>query len=140
MGLRRKSREIAIQSLYMYDIAETSMSDLLSFNWIEKKYNLKVLLYSTKLIKGSIDNIDNIDLEIKKAIENELSIKRMGIIEKAILRIAVYELLYEEIPDSIVLNEAIELSKKFGNEFSHKFVNGILDEIRRNKNSSYHNQ
>jgi N utilization substance protein B len=119
----------------MYDIADTNMDELLTYKWVEKKYNSKVLIYSTKLIKGTINNIREIDSEIKKSLNNDLSYKRMGIIEKAILRISSYELIFEDIPDSIILNEAIEISKRFGSEFTYKYVNGILDGIRKNRKS-----
>jgi transcription antitermination protein NusB len=135
MGLRRKAREIAVQSLYMYDVADTNMEELLTYKWVEKKYNSKVLIYSTKLIQGAINNIREIDSEIKKSLNNDLSYKRMGIIEKAILRVSSYELIFEDIPDSIILNEAIEISKRFGSEFTYKYVNGILDGIRKNRKS-----
>ncbi len=134
MGIRRKARELSIQALYMYDISQPDILDLISFNWVEGEYNSKILMYATELIRGTVDNIDEIDTEISKSVNDELKIRRMGAIEKAILRVMCYELIIELLQKKIVINEAVELAKKYGADNSYKFVNGILDGIgKKNK-------
>ncbi len=116
----------------MFDIANTDMNELISYDWLENDYEPEVLLYATELIKGTIDNIKEIDDAVKNTIKNELSLKRMGFIEKAIIRVMGFEILKEKsVPELVIINEAIEIAKKYGNDYSHKFVNGILDEIRK---------
>jgi N utilization substance protein B len=134
MGIRRKSREIAVQAIYMYDVGNISLEQLLLFDWIkEKDSNVKILKFSTELIKGTIENISKIDNTINKVVNDELSLKRMGIIEKSIVRIMTYEMLFTDVPELALINEGIEISKKYGGDYSHKFINGILDGVRKDK-------
>lgn len=131
MGIRRKSRELAVQALYMYELSDTDIHNLLSFEWSDKSYNEKILIYASDLIRGTLNNIEYLDNIIGKVMKDEISIKRMGEIEKAILRVMSYEMLKKDVPKMITIDEGVEIAKKFGNEYSHKFINGILDEIRK---------
>lgn len=134
MGIRRKARELSIQALYMYDISGTDVFDLIEFSWLEESVNAKILVYSSELIRGTINNIKEIDEEISKSAGDELKIRRMGIVEKSILRVMCYELIINSLEKKVVINEAIELSKKYGADNSYKFINGILDGIgKKNK-------
>lgn len=81
-----------------------------------------------ELINGVLNNIDNIDTEIEKYLEN-WSIERLGLTDQAIIRISVYELIYTDTPDLVCINEAIELSKKYSDEKVSKMINGVLDKI-----------
>lgn len=131
MGLRRKSRELAVQALYMYDVADISIDDLISFKWMDKQLKSKILLYASDLINGTLENLNEIDEVVKKIVDDNFTLKRMGLIEKAIIRVMGFEIINTDIPELVIINEGIEIAKKYGDDNSHKFVNGILDEIRK---------
>jgi len=90
-----------------------------------KKIDIEFL---KELINGVLDNINDIDKRIEKYLEN-WSLERLGLTDQAIIRIAVYELLYTDTPDLVCINEAIELSKKYSDEKVSKMINGVLDKI-----------
>ena len=81
-----------------------------------------------ELVEGVLNNIDDIDKEISKYLEN-WTIDRLGLTDQAIIRISVYELLYTDTPNLVCINEAIELSKKYSDEKVSKMINGVLDKI-----------
>ena len=84
--------------------------------------------YLKELVSGVLDNIHDIDSRIEKYLEN-WNLERLGLTDQAIIRIAVYELLYTDTPDLVCINEAIELSKKYSDEKVSKMINGVLDKI-----------
>ena len=84
------------------------------------------------LVNGVIDNLEDIDKGITKYLEN-WNIERLGLTDQAIIRIAVYELVYTATPDLVCINEAIELSKNYSDEKVSKMINGVLDKIYREK-------
>lgn len=90
-----------------------------------KKIDLEFL---NNLINGVLDNLEDIDTNISKYLEN-WSIERLGLTDQAIIRIATYELLYTYTPNLVCINEAIELSKKYSDEKVSKMINGVLDKI-----------
>lgn len=90
-----------------------------------KKINIDFL---KELINGVLDNIEDIDKNILKYLEN-WAIERLGLTDQAIIRISVYELLYTDTPNLVCINEAIELSKKYSDEKVSKMINGVLDKI-----------
>ena len=90
-----------------------------------KKINIEFL---KELINGVLDNINDIDKNIEKYLEN-WAIDRLGLTDQAIIRISVYELLYTDTPNLVCINEAIELSKKYSDEKVSKMINGVLDKI-----------
>ncbi len=127
MGHRRKAREIALQVLYQIDVAETDVREAIELYWnnFEAPENAKE--FSTELILGTIEHLEAIDEAIRTCSEH-WTLERMAKVDKNILRMAVYELLYcSEIPPKATLNEAIDLGKEYGSENSGSFVNGILD-------------
>lgn len=130
MGKRRKSREFALQILFQLDI--TKEDPLKALN-CSKEFFLKNNIYddfTQKLVLGVCDHCKEIDKIIERFSEN-WRIDRMGVVDRNILRLAVFELLYcEDIPPKVTLNEAIDLGKKFGTEDSGSFINGILDRIQ----------
>ena len=94
-----------------------------------KKIDIEFL---TKLVKGVLDNIDDIDSNISKYLEN-WNIERLGLTDQAIIRIATYELLYTDTPNLVCINEAIELSKKYSDDKVVKMINGVLDKIHHER-------
>ena len=129
MGLRTKSREIALCILYAIDISHQDWHT--SLNNYLKNYpgNEAARAFSFQLVEGTVDNLPNLDSVIKKHVKN-WKINRMAVIDRNILRIASFELMFiKDIPFKVSINEAVELAKKFGDMNSPRFVNGILDKI-----------
>ena len=138
MGKRRRARELALQFLYQYDTLmefspeDTNIEETLRLFWATKETPLEddVREFSDRLIVGACDNIKGID-EIIDRYSEHWRLSRMSRIDKNILRMAIYELVYfGDIPPPVTINEAVELAKKYGTEESGAFVNGILDRIR----------
>lgn len=125
--IRRKGREIALKILYQIDI--TGKKDQLIF-FEDLPQNEKVKDFAKEIIEGVIKNIKEID-EIISKVSLNWDIKRMSYIDRNILRIGTYEIVFrKDIPSAVSINEAIEISKKYGDEDSPKFVNGILHKIK----------
>lgn len=134
MASRRKGRILAFQALYSWEACRPLISDLVSFSWRSSEkvaLDESIANFSRLLITGAIENIEDIDAMIKQHLEN-WDISRLGRVELAIIRMSVYSLMYQkETPPSIVIDEAIGIAKEFGTDNSFKFVNGVLDSIRR---------
>jgi N utilization substance protein B len=129
MGVRRQARESALQALYMCDALDSwnMESVLFCFDHFEVAENLRP--YAEDLCAGVIENLADIDSKITCASEH-WSINRMGRIDRAILRIATYELInLKDIPPGVAINEAIEISKRYSAGESPMFINGVLDKI-----------
>ena len=130
MGKRRKSRELALQVLYQLDVTKQDPPKVLAqfqqqFLPIEEKDE-----FLERLVLGVVEHSQEMDRLIKRFSEN-WSLDRMSIIDRNILRMATFELLYcEDIPPKVTLNEAIDLGKEYGTEESGSFINGILDHIQ----------
>ena len=123
--IRRNGRILAFQTLFAFDFNKQPIEELLTFNWLENIYSEQETEYAVFLIKGAIDNIKIIDDKIKSKLKN-WDFDRISNIDKAVLRFSIFSMLYEkEVPEKVVINEAIEIVKKFGTEDSYKFVNGI---------------
>lgn len=133
---RRDGRVVAFQTLFSWDISKKPIDELLKFDWLDKKYNTNSIEYAVFLIKGVIDNLNIIDEKIKSKLRN-WDLERISNIDKSILRFSVFSLLFEkDLSCNVVINEAVEIVKLFGNEDSYKFVNGILDAITKSEKNS----
>ena len=135
MASRRKGRILAFQALYCWESARTPAEELMAFSWLEadkrSAIDEGIAAFSRLLIAGTIENIKAIDRMIKRHLQN-WDISRLNRVDLAILRMSVYTLLYQsEIAPSIVIDEAIGISREFGGDDSFRFVNGVLDSIRR---------
>lgn len=131
LSIRHQSRMVALQTLYEWDFDEgKNVSDVLQRN-IENS-GLKVEIpFCEKIVKGVADNIDAINAKIRETAP-EWPIEQIAGIDRSILRIGIYELIFDkEVPPKAVINEAVELGKEFGGENSGKFVNGVLGTIYR---------
>ena len=130
MGLRRLSREYALQILYSVDVCKLESEDAQKSFWKDRKSGKKVLEFATTLVEGTLKNLPQIDSLIVKYARN-WDLHRMASIDRNILRQATFEILYLlDIPINVIINEAVELAKKYSTEESGKFVNGILDKIK----------
>jgi N utilization substance protein B len=136
MSIRRRAREIALQVLYQLDISHGDPGEVLDLYWENFRPSLRAREFCQRLVEGVRRCQGQIDPFIEENSEN-WSLKRMAAVDRNILRLATFELLYcPEIPFKATLNEAIELAKKFGTDDSGAFINGILDKIHSLLNSS----
>jgi len=133
MRKRTLARECALKILYKIEIAKDSMEVSKKDFWSVEKPEKEVRDFANSVVNGTCDNLSKIDEIISKCADN-WDIKRMAVIDKNILRMGIYEILYrEDIPSKVSINEAIELAKRYGDVDSGKFVNGILDEVRKSE-------
>ncbi len=134
MASRRKARILAVQALYAWEMSRQPLSELLSFEWLDEKidaYEPEILAFSKLLIVGTIERIEEIDALIQRHLEH-WTFERLRKVDLAILRVGAYSLLYQsDIPAQINIDEAIEIAKEYGSEDSYRFVNGVLDGIRK---------
>jgi N utilization substance protein B len=123
---RREAREKALFYLYQSDLLKIDVAELIQN---DLKYKKEIDQFTLKLINGVKNNLDLLNEIINKYSTN-WQMDRMSILDRNMLRIALYELIYEqEIPLKVTINEAIEISKKYGDEESGKFINGILGKV-----------
>ena len=132
MGLRRDGRETAVQFLFSKDIKNDTGSEGLEnfFSLSTAKKGAKK--FALELVNGIIEKIEKIDEIIQSNVDN-FEINRLSTIDRNVLRLAIYEMYYrDDIPAAVCINEAIEISKRFGTEESGSFVNGVLDKVKEN--------
>ncbi|MFQ5597558.1 MAG: transcription antitermination factor NusB [Nitrospiria bacterium] len=132
MGFRRKARAYALQMLFQIDFThDIPKENILPSFWSDKDALPQIKAFAECLVHGVIQHQARIDALIQKHTEH-WSTGRMATIDRNILRFSVYELCYlEEIPPKVTINEAIEIAKRYGNEDSGAFINGILDRIHQ---------
>lgn len=132
MRKRTQARESALKILYQIDITKLPLQDCIDNFWqVNLDVDDDVRSFSVSLVNGVVANIKRIDEAVALAAKN-WQISRMAVIDRNILRLSCYELLYcEDIPPKVSINEAVELAKKFGDNESGGFVNGILDNINK---------
>ena len=142
MGARRKARICALQMLFQYDVARPSVEELTRSYWEAFGDDMGNVPheFSDKLAVGAISHLDEIDALIKRRAEN-WRIQRMAVVDRNLLRLAIYEFLFEsDTPKTVVINEALEIARRFSTFEATQFINGILDAIKRdledNQNAS----
>ena len=128
MGNRRKSREFALQILYGADLMNVPVEQILTFFWTDHDVPSDIQAYAEKIAFGVLKDRIQIDTLIETKSRN-WKIARMSIVDRNILRFAVFELLNTDIPPAVIINEAIEVAKRFGDGESGQFVNGVLDAV-----------
>jgi len=128
MATRHQARAAVVGLLYAYDLGNVEISKFADEILEDSKIRNKQREFSYKLFRGTIDNLDKIDSEIKKHLK-QWDFDELGKIEKAILRLGTYEILIDKNDRAIVINEAIELAKELADEKSHQFINGVLDAV-----------
>ncbi len=130
MGARRKAREKALQILFQLDFNDADIEAILEEFWNGHPTGQKVRGFAERLVKGAFAHREDIDRMITSTLEN-WSIDRLASVDKAILRLATYELLHmPDVPPKVTINEAVEIAKSYGTDESGRFVNGVLDKIR----------
>ena len=131
MGKRRRSRETALKLLYALDITQEPVDELLQTSWLDTVVPEAVREFSVALVVGVMAHRDEIDTLVQEWSMN-WSLERIGVIERNILRFAIYELLFlTDIPPNVTINEAVEVAKRYGTDEAPSFINGILDRIKQ---------
>lgn len=132
MGKRRKAREVALQFLYQLDL--NGAGDPTPYEaefWERHPVDRETRAFADALVRGSKQNQQKIDQVIAHYAEH-WALDRMAVVDRNILRAAVYELLWQpDVPAKVSINEAIEIAKKFGTGESSRFINGVLDRIHK---------
>jgi N utilization substance protein B len=132
MGLRRDGRQAAVQFLYQLDTHRPENVDVaLAAFWKQNEIPLKVCEFAEPLLRGVLSKKPEVDAKIRTLADN-WDFERLAVVDRNILRLAVYEMLFcPEIPPVVSINEAIEIAKKFSTAESGKFVNGLLDRVKK---------
>ena len=125
---RRRARECAVQALYSWAVSQNS-PEIVELNFMTEQDMKGVdTPYFRKLFRQTVENVETVERIMQGSLDRGLA--ELDPIEKAILRLAVYELQFEaDVPYKVVINEAIEVAKVFGADESHKYINGVLDKI-----------
>lgn len=130
---RRAAREVALRALFQVDVGRSRPERALEYNVQEMGLPADDVPFARRLVEGTLAHMDEVDQLIKEYAVN-WSIDRMAKTDRNILRMAIYELLYEEdVPGSVTINEAVELAKTYGDADSSRFVNGILGAVLKNR-------
>ncbi len=133
MGTRRKARECALQMLFAADVAKTLEASVLTGNyWMElgePTLDEATREFSNQLTVGSLREVEKIDETIRTRAEH-WRIERMAIVDRNVLRLAVYEFLFTDTPHTVIINEALEIARRFSTFEATQFINGILDAIK----------
>lgn len=131
MGHRRRARECALQMLFQVDLTGGTSEDVFLQFWKDQEAGEQIRSFAERLVLGVVGNYQDLDAALAGSVEN-WRIERMAVVDRNVLRMGVYEILYEpETPPVVIIDEAIEVAKKFGSEESGSFINGILDDVRR---------
>ena len=133
MGSRRKARECALQMLFAADVAEMPSDEVVRSYWAElgeSDLDETARAFATRLATGTLSNLALLDERIRSRAEH-WRISRMAVVDRNILRLAVYEFLYEPTPRTVAINEALEIARRFSTYEATQFINGILDAIKR---------
>jgi N utilization substance protein B len=128
MSLRSKSREFAMQMIFQWDMSQQNPIKLEATFWKSAKAADSTRLFANRLLEGTTKELVVLDELITRLAEN-WKFERLSAIDRAILRLGIYELRFTDTPHKVVMNECVELAKKFSSEDAASFVNGILDAV-----------
>lgn len=134
MGARRKARELALQMLFQYDMSGNEPDMILTTFEDLQKSKPNTREFAEKIFRGTVDHLSELDDMIQVQAEN-WRLSRMAVVDRNIIRMSVYEFLHEtDTPKLVIIDEAIEIAKKYGTQKSSQFINGILDGILKRYN------
>lgn len=129
MGARRLGRELALQALYALEVNPMEPRRFLATFWENNPSPAEARNFAGQLIEGILSRRTDLDALIKAKAQH-WALSRMALVDLNLIRLAAFELLYrDDIPKKVIINEAIEIAKKFGSEDSPAFINGVLDGI-----------
>jgi transcription antitermination protein NusB len=129
--IRRRGRERALQFLFGLDFTEYGWRESMDAFWTACASRPGVRQYAEGLIEGVMERVQELDAAIAGAADNWAP-ERIGRIERNILRVALYEMRYsDDVPPAVAINEAVEVAKRYGSDEAPRFVNGVLDRLRK---------
>lgn len=135
MATRTQAREAVSALLYAYDSGNEKIRDFAKAFLEEKKIKNKQQEFALELFDGVMSNLDELDSMIKSYLK-DWDFDRLGGMERAILRLGVYEIKFTQTDSPVIINEAVELGKMYGGDNAPKFINGVLDSISKLKKSN----
>ena len=131
---RHRGREVALQLLYQWEIGQRGISDPdpdeTELFWKVHPVPSSRKVFASALVEGTLDHLEMIDPLLEESTDN-WRLGRMAVVDRLIMRMAVYELVYTETPQAVIIDEAIELAKTFSGDEAGSFINGVLDRVRR---------
>ena len=131
MATRTQVRTAVVQMLYAMDLGNENMKIQAKEYLEDRKIKGAKLEFGISLLNGVLENLDKIDDKIQKHLSKEWEFNRLDNVDKAILRLGVYEILFTELPYQVVINEGVEIAKILSSENSNRFINGMLDKIAK---------
>lgn len=136
MGARRKARELALQMLFQHDLSGNEPEMIVRTFEDLQKARPNIRDFAVRVFEGTLRNMKEIDGMISNQADN-WRLSRMAVVDRNIIRMSIYEFMHEdETPKLVIIDEAIEIAKKFGTQKSSQFINGILDGILKRYNLS----
>ena len=131
MATRRQCREWVVQLLFILDMNHQELDQLFTDFWADREASSEAKKFTEDHVRDIHTRIGDLDAVLRKYSRN-WDLHRIGVIERNVIRMAIYEMLFrDDIPRVVSINEAVDIAKYFGNSESGRFVNGILDNIRR---------
>ena len=131
MAPRRKAREYALQMLFQWDITHDTIDQIAVTFFDSRQESQTVIDFACVLVQGAVDHVEEIDALIQRHTEH-WRLDRMATVDRNLLRLATQEFLYDkDTPKTVVINEAIEIARRFSTQESPQFINGILDSIKK---------
>jgi N utilization substance protein B len=128
MGSRRKAREFALKLLYQKDITDDQPGEISRLFWLGNRTDEETREFSERIFSLALSNQSEIDEVIRSHAQN-WSMERMAVVDRCVLRLAIAELLYVATPNPVVIDESIEIVRRYSTSESAEFVNGILDSV-----------
>jgi len=134
MGARRKARELALQMLFQHDVAGNDPDDIIETFEDIQRVRPNIREFAIRVFRGTLEKQTDIDKIVVEQADN-WRLSRMPVVDRNLIRMAIYEMMYlDETPKLVILDEAIEIAKRFGTEKSSQFINGILDGVLKRYN------
>jgi N utilization substance protein B len=131
MGPRRKAREYALQMLFQWDITRDTIDQIAANFFVNYDEPQAVVEFASLLVNRTVEHVEEIDTLIQRHAEH-WRLDRMATVDRNLLRLATQEFIYDkETPKTVVINEAIEIARRFSSQESPQFINGILDSIKK---------
>ena len=133
MATRTQVRTAVVQMLYALDLGNNDMESQANAYLIERKIKGDKAKWGMSLFNGVLSHLEEIDEKIKEHLSKDWEFDRLDNVDKAILRLGVYEILYTDLPYQVVINESIEIAKLLSTQQATRFINGMLDKIAKEK-------
>ncbi len=135
MGARRKGRQLAVQMLYQWDVSREPVESIIESSSELQNAGDAAREFASRLVEGTVERVEEIDKILIETSEH-WRLGRMSTVDRNVLRLAVYELLTKATPPGVVINEALEVAKRFSTPESAGFVNGVLDAVNQELNAN----